>query len=394
MKTFFTITYLLLSVWSFGQWTPLNVSMNNNFIDVQFVNDSVGFISGSGGALLKTTDYGLSWTNVNNTGNSFAFSFHFPGDSVGYALGGNSLFKTVDQGINWVALPAISTFDKNNPFFLNDSTGFFLAAYGIIYKTTDGGMNWSNFSTNCSETIVEEDIYFPDQNTGYFGGWYGTCASRTMDEGNTWQVLDGNLLSTIKAIYFPSVSTGYMAGYVNWQTGGVQKTTDSGNTWIIQNTPIHHYNSIYCTDTSTCYAVAYDGAIIKTTDGGANWQQQISGTTHPLRKIYCTDANTCYAVGDSGTVLKTMNGGVTGMTNYLSDIFDITIFPNPASDKLTINLHASDYEVAVYDSMGERICKIRNQNKLDVSNFSDGIYFVKVFDGRNYYCKKMIVKHD
>ena len=56
MKTFFTITYLLLSVWSFGQWTPLNVSMNNNFIDVQFVNDSVGFISGSGGALLKTTD--------------------------------------------------------------------------------------------------------------------------------------------------------------------------------------------------------------------------------------------------------------------------------------------------------------------------------------------------
>lgn len=62
-------------------------------------------------------------------------------------------------------------------------------------------------------------------------------------------------------------------------------------------------------DTSTCYSVGSSGVIIKTTDGGTNWQQQYSGTVQNLRKIYCIDANTCYAVGDSGTVLKTVNGG-------------------------------------------------------------------------------------
>ena len=97
MKTIIAIMFLLLSVPSYGQWTPLNVNMNSKFVDVQFINDSVGFVTGSNGAILKTTDYGLSWINTNNTSNTSTFRLHFPGDSVGYALAGNYLFKTVDQ---------------------------------------------------------------------------------------------------------------------------------------------------------------------------------------------------------------------------------------------------------------------------------------------------------
>src|SRR3977135_3324572 len=162
MKTIFAIIFLLLNVQSYGQWTPLNVNMNSNFVDVQFINDSVGFVTGSNGAILKTTDYGLSWINTNNTGSMYSFRIHFPGDSVGYALGGNYLFKTTDQGSTWFALPYIQTSDKHNLFFLNDSTGFFISAYGAIHKTTDGGMNWNPITTNCGATIVEEDVYFPD----------------------------------------------------------------------------------------------------------------------------------------------------------------------------------------------------------------------------------------
>lgn len=385
---------ILLSGSCFGQWTPVNVGVNSNFVDVQFINDSVGFISGSDGAVLKTTDYGLTWINTNNTESLFTFRVHFPGDSVGYGLAGNSLFKTIDQGATWFALPDLFTFDKSNLFFLNDSTGFFLTAYGIIYKTTDGGMNWNNISTNCSETIVEEDIYFPDQNTGYFGGWYGTCVSRTMDGGNTWEILPGNLLYIIKSIHFPSPSTGYMAGLLNPQSGGIEKTTDSGNTWIIQNTPSWTYTSVYCTDTSACYAVGPSGVISKTTDGGANWQQQYSGTEQALHKIYCIDANTCYAVGDSGTVLKTTNGGLTGLTNYSPEISGITVFPNPASDKVTINLDSPVFEIEIFNSLGKRICIIQNQNTVDVSNFESGIYLMRVFNGEAYFFKKIMIQHE
>ncbi len=182
----------------------------------------------------------------------------------------NSLLKTINQGATWFALPELVTYDKRNIYFLNDSVGFFLAGYGDIYKTTDGGMIWSWITTNCSTTITEEDIFFPEQNTGYFGGWYGSCASKTTDGGNTWQVLPSNLLYFIYSIYFPSVATGYMAGYISGQMKGIQKTTDGGITWTAQNTPTSTYNSIYCIDSNTCYAVGPNGTIIKTTDGGLN----------------------------------------------------------------------------------------------------------------------------
>jgi photosystem II stability/assembly factor-like uncharacterized protein len=381
------IFLLLLRSLSFGQWIPVNVNMNNDFVDVQFKNDSTGFISGSFGALLKTTDHGLSWINSNNTGNAFPFKFHFPCDSVGYALGGNSLFKTTDQGATWFALPDINTWDKNNLFFINDSTGFFLASYGYIYKTTDGGITWNSINTNCGATIVEEDIYFTDNDTGYFGGWYVGCASRTTDGGITWQTLPGNLLD-IMSIYFPTPSIGYMSGI-----GGIQKTMDSGDSWMMQNTPVtYYYSSIYCIGTNTCYSVGSSGVIIKTTDGGANWQQQYSGTTQNLRKIYCIDANTCYAVGDSGTVLKTVNGGITGLGDNLPANSGISIFPNPASDKLIINLNSSEFEIEVYNSFGKRLRKIKNENELDVSNLPGGIYFIKIFNGNKYFSKKFIIE--
>lgn len=72
----------------------------------------------------------------------------------------NSLLKTINQGATWFALPELVTYDKRNIYFLNDSVGFFLAGYGDIYKTTDGGMIWSWITTNCSTTITEEDIFF------------------------------------------------------------------------------------------------------------------------------------------------------------------------------------------------------------------------------------------
>ena len=390
---FISILFLLgRNSLTFGQWTPINVGAFNNFFDVQFLNDSVGLISGSGGAIMKTIDYGNSWFNVNNTGSASTFKLHFPGDTIGYAVGMNNLYKSIDQGATWNSLPNVSTFDKSNIYFLNDTTGFFLAAYGIIFKTVDGGINWNNISTTCSRTIVEEDIYFTDQNTGYFGGWYGTCVSKTIDGGITWQILTSNLLYVIKSIHFPSSTTGYMAGWSSSPSYGVQKTTDGGLTWTLQTAPTGLL-SIYCTDTANCYAVGINGLIIKTTDGGLNWQQQISGTANGLRKIYCTDANTCYAVGDSGTILKTVNGGLTSTLFDQSGNNNFKISPNPANERINLDISLRNYEIEINDTQGKQIMFLKNQNQIDVSTLSNGIYFIRILSEASYTHEKLVISH-
>lgn len=81
-------------------------------------------------------------------------------------------------------------------------------------------------------------------------------------------------------------------------------------------------NDIACVDERACYVVGGapiiggPGIVLKTTDGGDTWVVQITpitdtarGSTHPLRGISCPTATTCYAAGDGGVILKTTNGG-------------------------------------------------------------------------------------
>ena len=53
------------------------------------------------------------------------------------------------------------------------------------------------------------------------------------------------------------------------------------------------------------------GTILHSTDGGATWQPQASGTDHVLHGVAFTDRQHGWAVGLGGIILHTTNGGVT-----------------------------------------------------------------------------------
>ncbi|MBK6507417.1 MAG: hypothetical protein IPG02_17655 [Ignavibacteria bacterium] len=53
---------------------------------------------------------------------------------------------------------------------------------------------------------------------------------------------------------------------------------------------------------------------LRTTNGGANWTQQSSGTGNVLYSIYFTNSQTGWATGDGGVIRNTTNGG----TNWTS----------------------------------------------------------------------------
>jgi photosystem II stability/assembly factor-like uncharacterized protein len=60
--------------------------------------------------------------------------------------------------------------------------------------------------------------------------------------------------------------------------------------------------------------VGGSGLILKTTNGGSTWTEQISNTTVGLFYVRFTDANNGWIVGQSGTILHTTNSGVTWTT--------------------------------------------------------------------------------
>lgn len=70
-------------------------------------------------------------------------------------------------------------------------------------------------------------------------------------------------------------------------------------------------SSVFFIDANTGWAAGNTGTIIKTTDGGVNWQLQSSGVKHNLKTIYFISASTGWAAGDTNIILKTNDGGAT-----------------------------------------------------------------------------------
>jgi photosystem II stability/assembly factor-like uncharacterized protein len=67
--------------------------------------------------------------------------------------------------------------------------------------------------------------------------------------------------------------------------------------------------SVSFSDANTGTVVGDGGVILRTTDGGATWRLQPSGTSNSLLGVYFTDATTGTVVGETGTILRTRTGG-------------------------------------------------------------------------------------
>ncbi len=111
--------------------------------------------------------------------------------------------------------------------------------------------------------------------------------------------------------------------------GTIIKTTDGGNNW-----DIIHYAREISGELYTIFfvgnlgwAAGANGKIIFTDNCGLSWESQNSSTINALFDIYFIDENTGWTVGANGTILKTTDAGSTwtlqnsGTTNNLESVY-------------------------------------------------------------------------
>src|SRR5256885_564474 len=55
--------------------------------------------------------------------------------------------------------------------------------------------------------------------------------------------------------------------------------------------------------------VGFGSLIVATSDGGATWKRQQSGTSENLSSVHFADSRHGWAAGDGGTILSTSDGG-------------------------------------------------------------------------------------
>ncbi|MEZ0129179.1 T9SS type A sorting domain-containing protein, partial [Flavobacterium sp. LBUM151] len=71
---------------------------------------------------------------------------------------------------------------------------------------------------------------------------------------------------------------------------------------------------------------------------------------------------------------------------------ELGIYPNPVSDILNIKTQEEVLNVTVYDITGKSINTKVNNNQIDVSSFTKGIYIINIATENASYVQKFIKK--
>ena len=144
--------------------------------DLYFIDDTIGFASAyvwnGDGAIVKK-DSVSSWSTIYWNENNGLLAIDFPSEEVGYAVGtGGVILKTSDGGINWLNIDCGVSSVLNDVCFITEDVGIVVGESGYILRTNDGGDNWD--IQNSGTSVALNAVELIDSNIAYVIGDLGT----------------------------------------------------------------------------------------------------------------------------------------------------------------------------------------------------------------------------
>ncbi len=325
------LVLLLVPFIANAQWELMESKASAIMSDIQFLEDGVhGWASGTASAgpiamrfIFKTTDGGDSWEEFSCPFYVRAMDFVSPDSGWGVGQSGE-IYRTVDGGENWTPQSSGTSRQLNGVTFINHLEGWACGGWEsdpyLVLHTGDGGETWENQSFGSGYSC--SGISFTDSLNGWISGYNATLDAHihvTDDGGATWtsqtlptEVLDGG----IESIDFVNPLEGWAVTSSIYNNGYIMHTSDGGDSWAIQYTTGLHYHSVDARDADN--AVVVGVAILSpsiervfvTSDGGQSWSENtppIWGYTEG--PVYVDDD--IWIASDETTILKSSDGGVS-----------------------------------------------------------------------------------
>lgn len=349
------------------------------FKRIQFINQTTGFVGGTG--LLRTTNNGNSWLNINPS--ITIEDLDFENNDTGWCVYSESLtggvFFTSNGGVNWVQQFSGGNQNPNKIYMYNARIGFMSnnSALPNIYRTTNGGLNW-NISVNGERF---NDIVFADSLTGWFGN-SGYKIYKTTSGGDNWITQ-----------YLP--------------TGGVILTSNLSKFSMLNKDTIWGAGGQLFFGGGRFRAMLY-----RSTNGGNNWLFQIPDTSYgipALGYIQFINKNVGWAY-NSFNGIHTVTGGndtfytpIEQLSTEVPKEFKLyQNYPNPFNPvtniKYSVRRQTSNVKLIVYDIRGKLVEELVNQKQnagtyevvFSGNSLSSGIYFYSlIIDGITIETRKM-----
>ena len=157
-------------------------SLSPNFYTVAHADSLIAVAAGEKGAMMRTVDAGVTWTPLPAITTANLQQLRFTTDSIGWCVGANgTLMRSTNRGATWELIPTGTTAHLWTTFFFDSDTGYIGGEDGLLWKTTNGGSTWARQPTGTSRTITR--LYFLAPGVGWAVGMNGLVLKTAPDTG-------------------------------------------------------------------------------------------------------------------------------------------------------------------------------------------------------------------
>ena len=347
-------------------WVSQPIALFGNFVGIDFVSTTTGWVVGAEGSVYKTIDGGASWARQRHDTSKFYTGVSFVSATEGWVCGNSTILHTTNGGTTWVTQSVPAGADATEVRFVDAQNGWAAGGLRTILHTTNGGQTWSlqvggGFvdpgnrypfegldavdAANAVAVGGGNSIYTTTNGGGLWtnrGSGSGTIPFRvartdathiwtansnsevvyTINGGKKWErsiiqvSLGCDTCSNTADIAFLNNNEGWAVINGDFTTSSwVWHSLDGGKTWQTLNvTDTGPLSGLAIVDAQTLVAVSgFIDSIFRSTDGGATW----TNIPHPggggwfgsVRFVLGTQIG--WTVGEGGKILKSTDGGAT-----------------------------------------------------------------------------------
>ena len=320
-------------------------------------------------------------------GGDFLYRWGSPAN-YGCTAGGNGITINVLHDVRWVSANN-SKYPNYISFFHNNGGG---TAQAVLFLPPHSTTDIYNYTYTAGSIIPPTSCTIP------------TVPSITgvQDQGGVHALDNGNILITKPGSIFyecsgtgttyqsVSVSTVQSDRYKKCEIIGpfptASTTTDSiclGNSVTLSSSATAPLQ----TSPSYTYSWAATPAGFTSTSQNPSATPAAAGT---YTYVVTVSSGGCSNTASVNVVVSTC----TGVDDVINNEKELTVFPNPTKGVINLNeefSNNSNFEIFVYNSLGEIIVHENNSRAIDLSSYNNGIYYLSVKSNNKNFIKKIVL---
>lgn len=351
---------------------------------------------------------------VKNTGSTTITDF-----TLNYSING------IDAGYNWngtlaslatttVEIPNITLIRGNSiiqaTIVMENDTFSNNNALNIEVLNNDGGQVGvvNMFETEESTLLSNHE---GSENSWQRGIPTGTLLNQAASGANVYATnLDGNYLDFTKAYLYSqcydltTITNPIMRFKLafdieeNWDVLYVEYSTDFGQNWAVLGTADdpNWYNSNRTPETANDCDICPGAQWTGTNTNLLEYSYPLNAFTNESNIIFRFVFHSDYTVTNEGAVIDDFVIDGTLSTPDFENT-SVAVYPNPTKGIFTVSYgNNSPQQIDVYDVTGKNILSVsnadlyENQTELNLSNASNGVYFVKISNEKGQTVKRII----